>query len=367
MKNTTGSKKRFKRPLVIIAATLAVGLIIAGVTVLSALPDFTFACEDMTFEYDNKILTGRLALPSNAEGPFPAALFIHGDGPENRTGSDYYLYLWQKLTDAGIACFSWDKQGIGESEGNWEHQSMEDRAKETLAAAAFLKQDARLQKDQIGLIGFSQGGWVMPYAAALSENTEFPAFIISVSGAVNVFSQGEFYNRNRLRTRGLPASDIEQYILANRELYRLIDAGLDYTGYVEYWKTHLAAFEGPGAEPDTRGRFIFSSLPWPDVRTHLKSVTCPVLAIFGSEDRNVDIHESIQVYEQEFLAMNHQNFTIRVFDNGTHALTRADLFQHKSIGVTDILIYGEEIFARDYLESIQVWLAARTRLDWQEL
>ena len=55
-------------------------------------------------------------------------VIIHGDGPQDRYSDNSYQPLFNALLDAGIAVFSRDKAGIGSSQGNWLHQSMDDRA-----------------------------------------------------------------------------------------------------------------------------------------------------------------------------------------------------------------------------------------------
>ena len=39
--------------------------------------------ENITFGFEGQTLAGTLALP-DGEGPFPVAIFIHGDGPQDR-------------------------------------------------------------------------------------------------------------------------------------------------------------------------------------------------------------------------------------------------------------------------------------------
>ena len=57
----------------------------------------------------------RHALPTKRAGPFPAVVYVHGSGEASRWGWDV---PWVSMTvRAGIAFFSYDKRGVGESEG----------------------------------------------------------------------------------------------------------------------------------------------------------------------------------------------------------------------------------------------------------
>lgn len=341
----------------LIVTTISI-FILAGVLLLLRLPDFEFVERDYFFTYSNKVIAGRMAIPTDIDGPYPVAIFVHGDGPVNRTGNDDYLYHWQRLTKEGIACFSWDKQGIGESEGNWEHQDMEDRAREVIAAIEFLNTIPEVAGGKIGLIGFSQAGWVMPYVSTLSD---YPDFIVSVSGAINVVSQGDYFNKKRLFNKGYSLEEIEEYKLRNHRMFEMIRNDLSYSQYVDYWVRNLSEYEGEGAKPMTNDRFIFSKNKWPDARDHLKNIDCPVLAIFGKQDMNVDINESIAIYKKEFTESSHPDFQIELFDNGTHALIRADLFLNKTVSLMDIILYGEGIYANGYLDLITEWVKSRTK------
>lgn len=340
-----------------IILTIVAIFVITGAILLLRLPDFDFIERDLFFTYSGKVLAGRMAIPRNINDPYPVAIFIHGDGPINRTGNDDYLYHWQRLTEAGIACFSWDKQGVGQSEGNWEHQDMEDRAREVIAAIEFLKTKPEVLEDKIGLIGFSQAGWVMPYVSTLSD---YPDFIVSVSGAINVVSQGDYLNKKRLLKKGFSLEEIEEYKLLEHKLYEMISNGLSYNQYIDYWIEYLASYEGEGAEPMTYDRFIFSKNKWPDARNHLKNIKCPILAVFGKQDLNVDIIESMDVYNNELKKIDHPDYQIELFNNGTHALTKADLFQDKTISIMDIAWHGESIYADGYLDLITNWVKSRS-------
>jgi len=118
----------------------------------------------------------------------------------------YYKPIWNELTKRGIACLSLDKKGVGQSTGNWLDQSMNDRAKEIIAAIEYAKSDLGFNNSAIGLIGFSQGGWVMPKVATLSD---YPDFIISISGAINWKRQSNYLTRKRMELEGANEAIIE--------------------------------------------------------------------------------------------------------------------------------------------------------------
>jgi Predicted hydrolase of the alpha/beta superfamily len=74
----------------------------------------------------------------------------------------------------------YDKRGVGESTGDWNAATYEDLAGDAVAAVEYLKTRRDIDAAQIGLLGISQAGWIMPLAAVRSKDV---AFLISISGA----------------------------------------------------------------------------------------------------------------------------------------------------------------------------------------
>ena len=72
--------------------------------------------EEITFRSGPFTLVGDLQLPPG-NGPFPAVVFVHGDGPNNRTSGVTYPPIMERMLRAGYATFAWDKPGTGESSG----------------------------------------------------------------------------------------------------------------------------------------------------------------------------------------------------------------------------------------------------------
>src|SRR5262249_49785150 len=121
-------------------------------------------------------LAGTLHAPLTG-GKHPAIVLVHGSGAENR---DYMLPWARFLIRRGVAVFGYDKRGVGGSTGDWNTASFDDLARDVVAAVECLKTRADVDPAQIGLLGISQAGWVMPLAAVRSKDI---AFLIGISGA----------------------------------------------------------------------------------------------------------------------------------------------------------------------------------------
>ncbi len=57
-----------------------------------------------------------------------------------------------------------------------------------------------------------------------------------------------------------------------------------------------------------------------DARAGLEQIQVPVLAIFGAEDRNVDIADSVRVYEEALEVAGNEDVTIRIYKGADHNL-----------------------------------------------
>ena len=127
---------------------------------------------------EGAVQAGTLYLPSKP-GPHPAVIWIHGAGPERRLG---YAGALASLVDAGVAVYSYDKRGVGESQGSCcpgDNGHFNLLSADIAGAVAALASMPDVRKDEIGLIGASQAGWIAPKAAAMSGKVAFIALASS--------------------------------------------------------------------------------------------------------------------------------------------------------------------------------------------
>lgn len=334
---------------------VAVGAVLGLVTLWleSAEPAVT----TLTFHHQGDALVGDLMLPTGP-GPHPVVLLVHGDGPMPRDGFGYYRPLQAALARQGYASFSWDKPGVGASTGDWEAQSMQDRAEEVTAAAALLRQRSEIDRQRIGLWGISQAGWVMPLALARDPRL---AFMITVSGAVSWEAQSLFLTRQRLQRDGYSPGQIQQALAWNRRVNRLLQTGASYQDYLRLIATAPAGCEAPMSA--SRWRFAARNLT-ADVRTSLHQVRVPVLALFGAYDRNVDVPESLAVYRRELARAGHPLSALRLFPRADHGLIPAVApvqIDGRStptnlLRLLRIEVLGEDAFAPGYFDAQLAWL-----------
>lgn len=214
--------------LIIAVATILVLFAFGLILVFSRITDFELPQDHnqtLAFSQGGNTLQGTL-ISASVDGP--VVLLVHGDGPQDRWSDSGYLPLANTLLDAGISVFSWDKPGVGASTGNWLHQSMQDRGDETVAALAAVRQIAEVDQRPIGLLGFSQAGWVLPRVPARTDDV---SFLVLIGGAINWQAQGRFYATIRLEREGKTPAEIEA------ELTRQAVAHCDWFGGIRPLQT----------------------------------------------------------------------------------------------------------------------------------
>jgi len=162
---------------------------------------------EVTFHNGDLALAGTLYLPEGT-GPFPAVVFVHGSGPEERGNSDYSA-RW--LASIGYAALAYDKRGTGNSGGtkqSWSRFSFDDLAGDVLAAVEFLARQDEIDSARIGLHASSQGGWVAPLAAS---RTPLISFMVMRSASVTSVGDDRVFERaRRLQQEGFSAADIAE-------------------------------------------------------------------------------------------------------------------------------------------------------------
>lgn len=339
-----------------VAALLSVGLIFT----LSMIRDFDLPPDKVkTVEFrrgDDK-LEGTL-ITSSTDGP--VVLLVHGDGPQDRWSRRGYLPLVNTLVEAGISVFSWDKPGVGVSDGNWLDQSMQDRAAETVSALSAVRQLPGFKRRKIGLLGFSQAGWVLPRVPTLADDA---SFLILIGGAINWQEQGRYYGTRRLELEGKRQEEIEANLDRQEKRNRIwLDDNLTYSTYV----TAERAAGVTEAQLMSKDRFIFTRLNFrEDARGAIPRLTLPVLILSGAEDLNVDSLRTVSVYASLLLDTHPLN-QIRLVPAATHSLLRVAHYSYQLPeqwplwAQARFLLSGRNAYATDVLKEVTDWIISAT-------
>ncbi|MDK2596850.1 alpha/beta hydrolase family protein [Pseudoalteromonas obscura] len=275
-----------------------------------------------SFDSLNHQLVGRLYKPKHHTAFDPIVIFVHGDGAMDSIAKSFYLPIIESLAAKNIATFSWNKPGVGESQGNWLSQSMKDRATEVQDAIQYLRV-AGYQQSQIGLLGFSQASWVF---ANLHNETQLD-FMVLVGGAANWLSQSQYSMWIRLVDEGTISADdlaaIERINQLTAKEYQLIKAGYDH--YLAA-PLHQDPYMPEPIKDEARFNFVRKNID-ADVFEGFSKLNLPMLAIYGDSDVHVDIEHSQVEFAHAFASSSQQYASLEqvTIRNATHGLLRPDL------------------------------------------
>ncbi|MGI8465995.1 alpha/beta hydrolase family protein [Pectobacterium punjabense] len=326
-------------------------VVIAALFTLSGLSDFELDNATVSthhFASGQNDLVGSLIVPKGIASP-PIVLIVHGDGAQDRFSESGYLPLINQFIDAGIGVFTWDKPGVGESSGDWLNQSMQDRIDEAGAALNAVRSLPEMDRRKIGFLGFSQAGWVIPFAAGQFQ----PAFSVIVGGALNWREQGAYYTRQKLAHAGLAGAEIERQVSAELKANDAV-----------FGQPELAY---PTQRPDIEPRrFAFIARSYlADATKSVSAMSGPVLALWGSDDLNVDPQKNAAKYQQLLTARLHQQ--VVVVPEATHGLLRAPLFNYQLATEWPqwkrgaFMILGRKAYAPGAIKQMTEWITTEVR------
>ena len=278
--------------------------------------------EEVRFSNGDVQLAGTLITPAT-QGPYPAVILVHASGAEDR---EYLLPYTRFLIRHGMAVLGYDKRGVGASTGDWNKASFDDLAGDVVAAFGYLKTRPDIQHGQIGMLGWSQAGWVMPLAATRAKDL---AFLISISGAgVSGAETTIDQARNEMAANGMRPQMIDQVV-------ELMTLQYDWLRTGDGWDTYLATRERiaarmggnpPEAFPATQDhpylQYIRPLILY-DPAAAIRQIKLPVLALFGELDNNILAEKNRAAWEAALKAGDHRDYTLRILPKANHALLEA--------------------------------------------
>jgi pimeloyl-ACP methyl ester carboxylesterase len=304
-------------------------------------------------------LSGTLTLPKGA-GPFPAVLLVAGSGPQDRDASlanhRPFLLIADALTRKGIAVLRYDKRGVGESTGNPDTATTMDLAADAKAALAFLKSRKQIDGSRVGLIGHSEGAIIAPYLAGHSKEVKWLVLLAAPAtpGEQTLLHQSELIGR----AGGLTDEQLEASLGFDQAAYALVRKEKDPSALAEKLvalvkETGLDAALPPAAL-ETQLRMLTS--PWfrffldYDPLPNLKTVSCPVLALYGQKDLQVAPKANLPLLQKALQDAANSHAETRELPELNH------LFQHAYTGTPAEYAAIEETFSPEALTLIVDWV-----------
>jgi len=272
---------------------------------------------DFNFEFNSIYYSGFIDYPEEII-PQSIVIIIPGSGKTNFLGeggwSNWYHTLRSHFVQLGFAVCAWDRAGCGKSEGKFDgQQPVQNSSKEALAAIKKLRSQNILGAEKIGLWGISRGGWICPL---IIEEDPSIAFWISVSG-VDSLENSNYLLETNLKINGKSEEEVNLLMDERLEGSKIFRNGGSFEDYIKatqnlrknsfnikmygtYTKdTYLRDLKGFISNKDKfkfdekTGSLIFLT----GFEKILNKIACPVLAIFGEKDSQVDWRSAKSLYE----------------------------------------------------------------------
>ena len=261
--------------------------------------------EAFFIEVDGFNLEAELFIPNGGAEQKPAVIFSPGSGDSLYQNYGFGLietYVLDVFLARDMSVLLINKRGMGQSEGVYTSSSVTGRAEELLAVVKKVQNHPRIDANNLGLVGHSEGGWIVSYAGA--QNPEI-AFFISLAGPT--------------------ISKMEQAI--DMYSYEAICSGLEGEDYVKYVEkrvnmTELGNKIGKITNFGLLG-FDYRSQGF-DPRNYLQEVEIPGLYIYGENDLLVLPDPNLKRLDEIFEDGLPENLTVTVAEGATHQYRLVD-------------------------------------------
>lgn len=296
-------------------------------------PPFPYKEESVSFTNAQYTFNGTLTLPENYSKNTPVVLMVTGSGQQNRDEELFSHKPFAVIADAlarqGIASLRYDDRGWGDKSVNFADFTTDDFRQDAAAAIPLL----RKRFNKVGILGHSEGGTIAMMLAAEGKAD----FIVSLAGmAISGKETLIMQNRQAMSAIGLPKETVDSYCNSISKALDEIASGKK--------ASEINIDDVPVAlKPVTIKALQQADTPYirhfltVDVGKLLPEIKCPVLALNGNKDTQVDCDANTTRIEKGLANCKH---SIKKMDGVNH------LFQHCNTGiVTEYQQIEETIFA----------------------
>lgn len=332
---------------------------------------YPYYTEEVTFQNSkaNCSLAGTLSLPKK-DGNYPVVILITGSGPQNRDeellGHKPFLVIADYLTKNGIGVLRYDDRGVGQSTGDFKAATSADFATDVESAIAYLKTRKEINKNEIGLIGHSEGGLIAPMVASKSKDVSFIVLLAGpgIRGDKLLLLQQE----SIANASGALKTEIDKSLSTNAAIFEMVIKSPDdeklRSNITNVINEQITPAEVPAGM--TKDEFVLAQVnqilsPWMvyfikfDPATVLEKVKCPVLAVNGEKDLQVPPKENVPAIENALQKGGNKKVTTKVFPDLNH------LFQECKSGLPAEYAGIEQTFSPTALDYITKWIIAQAK------
>ena len=308
-------------------------------------PPFPYKEESVSFTNAQYTFNGTLTLPENYSKNTPVVLMVTGSGQQNRDEELFSHKPFAVIADAlarqGIASLRYDDRGWSDKSVNFADFTTDDFRQDAAAAIPLL----RKRFNKVGILGHSEGGTIAMMLAAEGKAD----FIVSLAGmAISGKETLIMQNRQAMSAIGLPKETVDSYCNSISKALDEIASGKK--------ASEININDVPVAlKPVTIKALQQADTPYirhfltVDVGKLLPKIKCPVLALNGTKDTQVDCDANTTRIEKGLANCKH---SIKKIDGVNH------MFQHCNTGIVTEYQQIEETISPEVLQEVAKWIKA---------
>lgn len=352
------------------------------------IPPYAYNSEDVEYDNGDKSMHfGATLTRPKGNGKFPAVIIISGSGTQDRDGTLFghrlYAVLADHLTKNGIAVLRVDDRGAGKTTLGKEaaNATSASFALDVEAGVNYLKSRTDIDTKHLGLIGHSEGGIIAPMVAARRKDVSFIILWGApvVGGAVISTEQNADQLRQALRLDADPkgkeaveaftrlhsqelqlfstVSSAEELNIKSVQIFNTWKAAQDpevlkrlmVTNNSIVGQTITGMYGGLYNQPWFRNFITYKPV------TDLSKVTCPVLAIGGAKDTQVNAKENLSLINEVLTKSHNKSFKTVEIPSLNHLLQTAQ--------TGSLAEYGqiEETISPVALNLMSSWIKAQAK------
>ncbi len=156
-------------PLRLIAEKMGLKVEFEKVGMIARLGEKSYLQKNLLIDANGRKVPAVVTLPKEGKA-LKAVVMLHGTGSNKDEAGNGYVYMAEKFAENKIASIRIDFMGVGDSKEDYIGYDYKTATEDALAAKDYLKSLEQVDKDKIGVMGWSQGGTDAFLAAAASED-----------------------------------------------------------------------------------------------------------------------------------------------------------------------------------------------------
>lgn len=305
---------------------------------------FPYTTEEVSFKSIDVVMNGTLTLPKGYNKNTPVVLLVTGSGQQNRDEELFdhkpFAVIADALVRSGIASLRCDDRGCGLQGFPFLDYTTADFTTDAENAIKILRQ----RFNKVGVIGHSEGGTI---ALLLASEGKVDYAIsmagMATSGRETLMEQ----NRDQLTSAGAPKDIVDNYCSAIAKTYDQLIAGKKLEEIEEPAELPAILKENYRAALKVLDSNYMRYFLTINAGKSLSKIKCPVLALNGKSDTQVNWEKNLGAIDEGLLKSKHQVIPLEGLNH---------LFQHCKTG--QVSEYGEieETISPEVLEIIAEWI-----------